>query len=273
MVWERGTNMPTELETPSDSARRQKIEKYAKYGLAALACFLVSPIIFGVIQGAIGLILLAAIGLGVINFAPVFAVKIANWKLKALKNEAAKNPIETMQNIYADNMRTIAEKDHKIASFEGRLENFKDKMDEFAKKYPGDMVKFQAAAQKLNALLTRQKQKQKTAKLAAKQYAEQIDRGNAIWQMACEMHGLQELAGDMEKQVFQNIMKEVAFDSITHSFNTAVAELSIEADTEPDFDLTKLGDGTIMQALPESVSEPMPTAKPILVESVKGGRR
>lgn len=194
--------------------------------------------IFQAIGGLIGILIALAIGIAVQQLAPWYSIFVANLVMKMIVGEARRNPIETMKNIYLDNMKTIQDKDTKIAEFAGRLEDFKDKMDEFAKKYPEDAEKYREVAAKMTALLKRQIQKQKQAKEAAKTYYDRIQKAEAIYAMACAARDVQTLAGKIEKQVYQDIMKQVAFDSVTHQFNTAVAELTIETDTEPDFSLS-----------------------------------
>jgi hypothetical protein len=214
--------------------RKEKIKKVVKLGLLGL---LVAPVIGVAIFGVVGLIVGAAIAFTAIQLAPVFADKVANLRMKMIVAEAQRNPIETMRNIYMDNMKVIQEKDEKIKNFEARLGDYCDKMAGFAKKYPEEAARYQEVADKMKRLLQRQKQKQKAAKSAAAAYKDNIEKASAIYDMACEANAVTQLAGDVEKQVFQDIKKQVAFDAVNHQFNQAVAELSTEADTEPDLSL------------------------------------
>jgi hypothetical protein len=222
------------LAQVEDDIRKQKIATAIKWGAGLGVGFLASFIIVHAIAGLIGLVIAGAIGLTVVHLAPVFAMKLANFSMKLMLNEAEKNPIESMLNIYQDNMRIIGEKDQKIAQFQARMEDFKTKMNYYAAKYPTEVSQYQMAEQKMELVLARQKQKQKIAKQEAKLYHDQIDKGKAIYDMACAAHACTELAGSLEKKAFQDIIKQVSFDSITHKFNVAVSELSVEADTDPD---------------------------------------
>ena len=217
--------------------RKKQLATALKWGAALLAGFIVAPFVFQAIGGLIGIVIALAVGVAIQQLAPLYTMAMANLTMKLLVGEARRNPIETMRNIYVDNMKTIQEKDQKIAEFAGRLDDFKDKMADFGKKYPEEVVKYQEVAKKMTTLLARQVQKQKMAKAAAKLYSDQITKAEAIYQMACAARDVQTLAGKIEKQVFQDIMKQVAFDSVTHQFNTAVAELTVETDTEPDFSI------------------------------------
>lgn len=250
----------------TNEQKRIRTEKIAKIVIAGAVCLAVSPIIFGVIQGLLGLIVAGAIGFTALQLTPYFAMKVGNLRMKLITMEANKNPIETMNNVYKENMITIQEKDQKIAQFEARLGDFKSKMTWFAKTYPNDVQQFAEVQDKMTLVLGRQKNKQKAAKVAAQDFHNQIVRAENIYEMALAAHAVQELSADIEKQVFQDIKKRVAFDSVTHTFNVAVAELSVEADTDPD---SFMLENSSVKALPESTgSYPLPTAQIIDAEVV-----
>jgi len=80
--------------------KRKRIELAVKITAFSIIGFLVAPVILLVIKGLVGLIVAGIIGFAAIQFAPYLGMVIANWRLKALKAEARKNPVETLQNIY-----------------------------------------------------------------------------------------------------------------------------------------------------------------------------
>jgi hypothetical protein len=227
------------MESTDLELRKAKIQKVTKVGLGLVGAVLISPVVFLAVKGIVGLAIAFVVGEAVVQFAPVVSMKFANWKLRALIDEARRNPVETMTNIYLGNMRTIQQKDEKIKAVEARYLGFKDKAGDYVKKYGQDdaqSVRYLDAVKRVQALLVRQKSKQKAAKTAAVEYQEQIQKATDIWEMAKEMNAMNELTGDLEKQAFDDIKKRVAFDSVTFEFNRAVAELAVEADTEPEFD-------------------------------------
>jgi len=252
----------------TNEQKRIKTEQIAKIVIAGLVCLAVSPIIFAVVQGLVGLLIAGAIGFTALQLTPVFARLVANYRIKLITDIAKRNPIETMNRIYTDNMLTIRQKDEKIVQFGARLGDYKQKMKDFAIKFPNDVQQFAEVASKMQMVLTRQLQKQKIAKSEAVKFHDEIVRAENIYDMAKAAHGLQELSGDIEKQVFQDIEKRVSFDAVTHSFNTAVMELSIEADTDPD-------SFTQVKELPESVPDkyPLPQAQVIDAEFVPAKKR
>lgn len=245
--------------------KRARTEKIAKVVIGGVVCLAVSPIIFLVVKGLIGLIVAGVIGFTALQLTPYFAMKVGNVRMQMIRAEANKNPIETMNNVFRENMITIQEKDQKIAQFEARLGDFKSKMSGFARDFPNDVQQFADVAAKMQLVLARQKTKQKAAKVAAQEFHKQIVRAENIYEMALAAHAVQELSANIEKQVFQDIKKRVAFDSVTHSFNVAVAELSVEADTDPDSFLTE--GNTIHGALPESTGGSYDIPKATIIDA------
>lgn len=264
----------------TNEQKRVRTEKIAKVVIAGVVCLAVSPVIFLVVKGLIGLIVAAAIGFAALQFAPYFAIKVANFRMRLITDDARRNPVENMQTIYLDNMTTIGEKDKKIASFAARVGDYKSKMAAFNQKHPNDAADYQRNYDRLVAVLQRQLTKQKVAKQKARDYKEKMEYATDLYQMALDTRAVNELAGDLEKQVYADIRSKVAFDSITHQFNTAVAELTVEADTDPDNYLTGTSTATeIHGALPESTGGSYEIPKATIIDaevvsvSVKKGSR
>lgn len=227
-----------DLLTPEQ--KKAAFEKKAKIVLAIGAGLLFAPFAAVAIGGLIGLCVAVAIAIVGINLAPVFARKMANLKMKMIMDEARKNPIEAMNTIYLDNMQTIKAADEKIRNFAARLGDFKSNVKDLAARFPSEAKDYQDMVDKLTLVLRRRIEKQRVAKAAAASYHDKMDRADAIYAIAKEANSMQELAGDMQKQVFQDIEKKVAFDSVNHEFNLAVSELTLEVETDPDFGTSHL---------------------------------
>jgi hypothetical protein len=86
---------------------RAKIDKWGKIVIAGLVCLAVSPIIFAVVKGALGLLIAFIVGATTLTFTPWFTMKLANWKVKAIVAEAKANPIETLTNLVIDSKKAF----------------------------------------------------------------------------------------------------------------------------------------------------------------------
>lgn len=205
--------------------RRQKIEAVAKGVVAFVGCVVVAPIVFLAIKGLVGLIVAGVIGLGVINLAPVIAFKLGNWRLAAIKAEAAKNPIETLEQDYAERQQALSNFKHAITTFSAAVQTFKDKLEGFSIKFPKDTDKFNDQFSKMKKLLDVRKHRYKEAEAALDQYSSEIDRAKAIWAMGQEAAKMNAAAGMTDEDFLAKLKQETAMDSVTTSMNTAFAEL------------------------------------------------
>src|ERR1035441_6435880 len=107
--------MSTQTLTPEQ--RKQRLETILKVVGVAVVGFIVAPFILQAIGGLIGLGVAAAIGFVGINFFSYFSMKVANWRLKAIKAEAMKNPCETLQNEYIKKSHALDDYRTNIARF------------------------------------------------------------------------------------------------------------------------------------------------------------
>ncbi len=222
------------------TGKRRSIERWVKLGIVGLVGLLVAPIILLTIKGLIGLVVAGMIAVTGIQLAPVFAFKVANWRMKLVAAEANRNPIETMRNIYLDQSKIIQEKDKRIVEFDARVSDYHDRMVPFAKRYPEEAPRFQAIEDKMRVALASMKRKQTTAKGAQNEYKLQIDKASAIYDMALAAQEVTQLSADAEAQVFTDIKQQVSFDAVNHKFNAAVAALSLEVDNEAALELPAL---------------------------------
>lgn len=254
--------MSEEVVQLTPEQKRERFQKRAKIALMIGAGLLFAPVAVAAIGGLIGLGVAALIAVIGINAAPVVSMKLANWRMSAIMQEAREHPIETMTAIYIDNMKTIQAADEKIRNLAARLLDFRGKAREFSEKYPARAEQYNQMITSMQKVLDRWKDKQKTAKVNAHLYYDKIDEAKAVYAMGKEAAGLQQLAGDAEKTVNQNILKQVAFDEVNHTFNMAVADLTTEVDTEPDFDLDQKHKAESLAYHSASVSTPSLSSNP-----------
>lgn len=237
--------MAEELNT---EAQRKRIALITKWAIVGVACLLIAPLTMVILQGALGAAAIAVagvVGYTCIELAPVFSMKIANIRMKAIMNEAEKNPIETMQNVFAEQSQIIRDKDNSIMEFEGSLADYHDKVIAISKKYPEEGQRYQEIYGKMQNALKSMKNKQSIAKAAQREYRDQIDKAKMLYDMALTTAKVTALSQSAQDEVFMDIKKQVSFDSVNHKFNTAVAALSMEVDSKPDYDLLSSGNSSI----------------------------
>lgn len=218
-------------------SKRKKFETIGKVAGLAVAGFFVAPIILVTIKGIIGLAVAAVIGLLLVNVgAPWFGDKLANWRLQAIKAEAAKNPVETLQNDYKLKSVALDERKTAIEQLNGKIRTFSDKVDGIKAKYgPKDAsyAKLSADLQDLRRIHADRSLKWRNAHAQLLKYAESIERAKMIWEAGLAAAAAHESSGLSEDEFYQKLRAETAFDSIQNSYNEALASLDTSLMDEP----------------------------------------
>jgi hypothetical protein len=207
----------------NNEEKRKQLQKLWKIILGGLVCLAVGPFAL-LIVGLGPAILLSWV---IIQFLPWFSASIANWRLKALKAEAARNPVETLQNGYIQQQQKLAEARKAIVTFKSEIESYASELSGFKKQFPQDSLKFEATLTKMRQLYDFREDKYHQAKHQLDAKAVEIEKAEAIWKMAKAAEKLHQTAGMTEQDFLAKIMEETALASVDNSLNAAIAELDL----------------------------------------------
>lgn len=242
--------------------KRQRIEKWAKIAGLALAGFLFAPFAIATITGLVSLIVVAVVGLLTVNIGiPWFAAKLANWRLKALKAEAAANPIETLENQYKDRENALVQIRTNLQEFHGVVQALYDEIKEHNSRYPNRPSQFQEKYEKMKQLLSLRGQKYKFAQSNLKSFAEIIEEKRSDWKVALAAAKANKLA-NVGEDFMSKLMADTAIDTVQSSLNTAFAELEVslldEMDGQPNTGTVEvLPASTTLKSLSEKSGPPI----------------
>ena len=200
----------------------------AKYGALLVAGFLVAPFIWVAIGGLIGLIVAVVVILAAWMLRPVVFSFAANMRLKLIKSEAAKNPVETLQNDLKDKAEALGKRKEAIETLNSQIRTFSDKVDEIKASYGPEDAGYQKLSRDLADLrrvYAHRCDKWKEAREQLKLYEEEIKRANMIWEAAQAAAAARETSGRTEDEFYAKLRTETAFEAIKKSYNDALASL------------------------------------------------
>jgi uncharacterized protein YukE len=207
--------------------KRKRIETLVKVAALGVAAFFFAPIAVLTIKGLVSLIVVATVGLLVVNVGiPWLAVSLANWRLKALKAAAAANPIETLENQYAEREAALLKFRDSIKEFHGVVQDLYAQIQEHDDKYPGKPSQFLDKYNKMRALLTLRSEKYKQAQANLRQFGELLEEKRSDWKVAQTAARAMKLANVGED--FQSkLMQDTALTTIQDGLNMAFSELEV----------------------------------------------
>lgn len=213
--------------------KREQRAKWFKIGIVAAVALVVSPIIFAVVKGLIGLLIAGVIGLTAVQLAPWFAMKLANASLKLIKNEATENPIETRQNISRTNWDNLKSFENSITEFQGEVNTFADKVKQLKKQLPEEADEYEAQLDTMEQLLAIRRSNYKEAKRELEGYDEETKKLSIKWDMAVAAHEMNKKAGNFNgPNPLDEIKNQAANDSVSRKMNTAMAALQTSLMTQ-----------------------------------------
>lgn len=215
----------------SDSARRWGA--VAKYAAILGVGFVVAPYVFTAITGLFGLLIAGVLILGTWMVLPSVEAAAANLRLKLIKAEAAKNPVETLQNAYREEVLVLAEREKAVQRLNGQVRTFADKVSAIATRYgPNDpsYIKLSGDLKGMRQLAENRVLRLREARDALVKKAEAIQRASMIWDAAQAATAAQESSGLSEAEFFTQLRTETAIDAIQNSYNEALASLDTMLD-------------------------------------------
>jgi hypothetical protein len=219
----------------SPEQRAQKWGTVAKWAAFAIVGFLVSPFILATIEGMLGLLVAGAIAGGVYFAMPALQSAAINMRLKMIKAEAAKNPIETLEAEYLRRADLLDQRKTAIGNFDAKTRTFGDKLDGFKRDYPTEAPKYQQIYDNMLLLLKRQNQQWMIAAKGLKAFDGEIKKAKAMWAMAIAANEAQAGSGLGDDQFYAKLKTETALDAIQDGMNGAFSQLDtllLEADND-----------------------------------------
>lgn len=206
--------------------KRKRIETAAKVVGVGVVGFVLSPFVFVAIKGIIGMAIAAVLGYVAICFVPVIASKIANWRLKALKAEASKNPIETLQNDYGNRQRALQDFRERIRTSAAAINSFESKLDEFKRTRPERAAKYEEEVGKMKQVLASRAAKYQRARASLEDYYKRIEAASDEWDMAQATIAMTKAVGTIDGEEFlQKIMVSSAMDSVQRAISESFSDL------------------------------------------------
>jgi hypothetical protein len=213
----------------------QKVLKKAnllKWGLGALTALVLAPVIWTLVYAVAGIAALGIIttvvataALTAINLYPVFTMKLANYKIEKIKEEAKRKPIETMENQFREKKEILEVVKQKIEKFAVKVGAYDGQLETFKQQFPSDAQSFQDISDKMRQLLDARRIKWRESRDKLNQFGSEIQKFSAIWAMTLASSDLKEAAGDLDDTFLMKIQRESAIGAVRDGLASSLAEL------------------------------------------------
>lgn len=212
--------------------KKARLAIVVKWGVGLAGAVLIAPVVFLAVQGLAGLIVAGVLGLTIVHGAPVLSMMFANWKIKSIKAEATRNPVETMQAVHMEKADAVKAFGQRVEDFSTEVRNFGDKLDGFRAQFPAEAPKFEETLRSMQQLLQLRRQRLSEAHDELGRFGTEIRKVDAIWKMSLAASSMHRAAGMTEDSIMQRIKTETAIDSVQSSLNRALSQLETSLSQE-----------------------------------------
>jgi hypothetical protein len=222
---------------------------------AVILGLVVAPFIFVAIFGLVGLTVALTIA-AVVTLAgwallPWAGMVASNWKIKLLKREASRNPVETMQNELKRRRQLLEQFKQKIIVFGSKVKTFQDKVGTLKRQFPADAPQFEESLAKMKQLYLLRQQKYKEAEEGIGEFEAEIEKANILWDVGQAAAAAGEDAGMSDEDFYAKIKVKSSLNAIQDKLNLSFAQLDVALLTEKEPSLALPGNAATLD-LPAS---------------------
>ena len=239
--------MDTQVVAQEIVAKRDKFSGWIKIAALGVVGLLVAPFIFMAIGGLFGLAIAAAVAFTLVQLAPWFALKVANYKYRLMDAEkvehiqkvtaaAEQNPIETLTALLIAKKQAFQVFKASVTQAITARSNFSTKVDNFKKKYPARAQEFETQLARMTDLVERKKKALNEAQTSLEDGDNKLEEMKAYYEMSKDAIEANRAAGMDTGDAFEKLKADTACDAVFESMNMAFAQLEVAAALDVDAD-------------------------------------
>lgn len=183
-----------------------------------------APVAISGILGLTGIAAFAVLAMAISNFLPYIAMKLANLSMAAMRNEAKRNPIETLYVTLQQNRDKVAAQITATEEFGRDVKNFEAQVTQMEREFPEDAKAYRQHFQTMQDLLSHRYEDIKVAQKNITAFEREIRRAETLWNMSQSANRLTKISSSVEDR-FAEIKTQTALDSIEENMNASIASL------------------------------------------------
>lgn len=192
--------------------------------------FVIAPYIFTALFGLAGLLL------GVLGMVATWMLRpwvtsvAANLRLKLIKVEAAKNPVETLQAEHLRNAGILEDRKEGIEAMGSAVRTLDQAIDSLQNEFPDspELPQMREDQAELMGLLQSRSEEWQAAYVTHGEFAKEIKRVGKLWEVSLAAAKARQQSGLTEDEWTAKLKTQTAIDSIRSSLNTQLSSLTTE---------------------------------------------
>lgn len=207
-------------------SKRKGIETLVKLSVFMVGAAVAGPYIWMSLEGMVALAAAAGTALVLWAIAPAAATFAANKRIAMLVAVIEANPIETMQNLYADKFDEFKRQESAVTEFDTQFQNVSTLVEDLKKSDPDEAEQYAKMRDKMEDGLQELRAEQGFAQKELDNAHKTIDKMQRIWKVACAMNKALAANASARQQVFDQMKQDVSVDTVRTNLNRAFASLN-----------------------------------------------
>lgn len=218
------------MNTETQDPRAKRWALFARFAGIGVIGFIVAPYIFTAITGLAGLLAAGALMLGTWMVLPAVESFAANMRLKLVKSEAARNPVETLQNDHRQQTVVLNERLKGIDEMAGAVRTLDEVIDRLESEFPDspELPQLREDHAELVSLEKHRRQDWQEARVTLGLFENEIRRVSRLWDVAQAAARARKSSGLTEGEWMNKLKSETAITTIRTNLNTQLSALSSE---------------------------------------------
>jgi hypothetical protein len=196
-------------------------------GGLVVAGFLAAPVIFMTIKGLIGLAIAAVVSIAIVAMAPFVVQFFGNLRIKAMKGEAARNPIPDLTQLYEKSVNALKQFAEQLKIFKGEVDFFETKVKEAKKLYPEESAVFEEQLGAMRELERYREHKFQEARADVEEMRKELEKAEVIWNLGMAAERMNKAAGDIEGETIDKIRRNTALESVQKKLIHSMNEIEV----------------------------------------------
>ena len=213
--------------------KREKFFKNVRYGSVGILAVLLVPLIFFLSMmaaGAMAAAWIAVVGGLALNYSidPI-SRKLANWRIKEIKAEARKNPIETMENEALDMAGQIEKFKEALTSRKSQGAAWLAEIEELRSEDPEGAAVYDQEIKDYETEMTTRDEQLAQAVIDLEDFREVIKKAARRWKVAQMSDEFRAANMSEREQYMRKIVIDEALTAVKDRAHEATARLNVEA--------------------------------------------
>lgn len=211
--------------------RARRWGNFVKYSVLVLGLAVFAPVIWLAVGGLVGLVLFGAIALGTWMLKEPAFTFAANMRLKLIKAEAAKNPVETLQTEHLRQSEILEERKKGIDDLAGAIRTLDQTIDKLQQEFPDspELPQLREDQAQLETLESSRRADWQQAYISLGEFAKEIQRVSRLWDVSLAAARARQQSGLTNEEWMAKLKTQTSLDAIRTNLNTQLAALKTES--------------------------------------------